>query len=257
MVFRNKWLWGMLAGGLVFLLAWLLLPALPFLHRAPVARIYADPRKGVAPLTVHLVGVGTHADSEELQFEWTVDGTVISNRSYFFHKLETAGQHTITLKVTNPNGLSNTDTVTVDVAQKVIPLLAWSMAGPRAGMNYCVAFNEPADPAPWADNYLCSTKDFGMKWSAAGPIAGMRCTQITEPAEPVEHGWTDDYLCVPESSPLELKWSNAGPIVGKECVGIGEGADRHGRRRAWKKNFLCYSLNSTDEAQKPAESLRQ
>jgi PKD repeat protein len=244
----RKWLLGILAGGIVLLLAWLFLPALPFLRRSPVAQIYVDPRGGRAPLTVTLANVGTNRENEELQLEWTIDGTVVSNRNYFFHKLETPGQRTITLKVTDQRGASSTDTVTISVAAPPERLLVWSMAGPVAGMH-CVQVYEPADPAPWSDNYLCSSRDLGIQWSAAGPIAGMRCTQITEPAEPVEHGWTDNYLCVPESSPLELEWSNTGRIAKKKCIAINEFKDRNG----WRKTALCYSLNSTDEAQKPAE----
>ncbi len=228
----KKWVWGILASGIVLLLAWLFLPALPFLRRSPVAQIYADPRSGRAPLTVTLANVGTNRENEELQLEWTIDGTVVSNRNYFFHKLETPGQHAITLKVMNQRGVSSTDTVTISVAAPPERLLVWSMAGPA-----------------WSDNYLCSSRDLGIQWSAAGPIAGMRCTQITEPAEPVEHGWTDNYLCVPESSPLELEWSNTGRIAKKKCIAIREFKDRNG----WRKTTLCYSLNSTDEAQKPAE----
>ncbi len=243
----KKWLLGILAGGIVFLLAWLFLPRLPFFKRPPVARIYTDPRGGVAPLTVMLASIGANPKNEQLQIEWTVDDSVVSNRGYFYHKLETAGQHTVTLKVTDPRGVSSIDSVTINLAQRTLPTLAWSMAGPVGGMH-CVQVNEPADPAPWADNYLCSVEDFGIRWSSAGPIAGMRCTQITEPAEPAAHGWDDNYLCVPDSSPLALQWSTAGPIAKQHCVAIKELRDRNG----WKNNYLCYTLNAKHEAQKPA-----
>jgi hypothetical protein len=241
----KKWLLGILAGGIVLLLAWLFLPRLPFFKRPPVARIYVEPRGGMAPLTVNLASVGANPKNEELKLEWAVDGAVVSSRNYFYHKLETPGQHTITLKVTDGRGVSSSDSVTISIVPG--PSLVWSMAGPRANMH-CVQVNEPADPAPWADNYLCSVEDFGIRWSSAGPIAGMHCTQITEPAEPVEHGWTDNYLCVPDSSPLELQWSTAGRIAKQHCVPIKELRDRDG----WKNNYLCYTLNAKHEAQKPA-----
>jgi len=245
----NKWILGILASGLVFLLAWLFLPAPPSLRRAPIARIYVDPPAGEAPLTVWLVNAGAQATNEELQLEWTVDGAAVSNKGSFYHKLETAGPHTITLKVTDQRGASSTDSVTVTTVAPPERLLVWSMAGPVKGMN-CVQVYEPEDPDPWADNYLCSSRDLGIQWSAAGSIAGMRCTQITEPREPAKHGWTDNYLCVPESSPLELEWSNRGRrIEKKKCLAIREFKDRDG----WRRTALCYSLNSTDEAQKPAE----
>ena len=243
----NKWLLGILAGGIVFLLAWLFSPVLPFLRKPPVAQIYSDPPSGLAPLTVVLASVGANPGKEELQLEWTVDGAVVSTKNYFYQRLETGGQHTITLKVTDHRGASSTDSVTIKIIQRTPPPLAWSMAGPIEGMQ-CVQVNEPADPAPWADNYLCSVEDFGIRWSSAGAIAGMRCTQITEPAEPAAHGWDDNYLCVPDSSPLELHWSTTGPIEKKRCIPIQELRDRDG----WKNNSLCYFLNVTNKAQKPA-----
>jgi Dual-action HEIGH metallo-peptidase len=114
-------------------------------------------------------------------------------------------------------------------------LFSWSSAGPLAG-QFCTHVNEPSDPHAWADNYLCSKVNFGIKWSNKGPIGGMRCTQIFEQAEPTAHAWFDNYLCVPNSSPLQLAWSQAGPIAGKGCVQVHEAADPH----AWADNYLCY-----------------
>ena len=246
----KKWVIGILAGGVVLLITWLVVPLLPFFRQPPVARIYADPLGGLVPLTVDLASIGANPKNEKLQLEWTVDGAVISDKIFFRHRLETAGKHTVTLKVTDQRGASSTDTVTVSVAQMVPMALAWSIAGPVEGMSYCVAVNEPADPAPWADNYLCSREDFGIRWSSAGPVAGMRCTQITEPREPAAHSWDDNYLCVPDSSPLELQWSTAGRIAKRRCVPVTEPLDRDG----WKNDYLCYTLKPKDEAQKPASS---
>jgi hypothetical protein len=107
--------------------------------------------------------------------------------------------------------------------------------------------DEPADAAEWTGNYLCSMEHFGLRWSAAGPIAGMRCTQISEPEEPAQHGWEDNYLCLPESSPLELRWSASGPIAGLDCTHFNPPRNPHG----WKNNFLCYSRQLQTEAQQP------
>jgi hypothetical protein len=72
-----------------------------------------------------------------------------------------------------------------------------------------------------------------MRWSFAGPIRGMRCTRIYEPADP--HTWKDNYLCVPRRSPLRLKWSFAGRVRGMACIQWREPADPH----TWHDNFLC------------------
>ena len=72
-----------------------------------------------------------------------------------------------------------------------------------------------------------------MRWSFAGPIRGMRCTQIKEPAD--SHIWKDNYLCVPRRSRLRFKWSFAGRIRGMACIQWREPADPH----TWHDNFLC------------------
>ena len=124
-------------------------------------------------------------------------------------------------------------------AQQIVggPLtLKFSYAGPIAGMA-CTRLVEDADPAgTWSDNYLCASREIGLRWSFAGPLAGMRCTQVNEPAEPASTGWGDNFLCVPASSPVNLQWSYAGPIGGKTCVAWNEPADPH----TWTDNFACY-----------------
>ncbi|QSQ27925.1 hypothetical protein JY651_24815 [Pyxidicoccus parkwayensis] len=113
--------------------------------------------------------------------------------------------------------------------------LAFSDHGPIPGM-VCVAISESADPDSWDNNYLCSPQSRGFAWSSAGPIAGMRCTQINEGLEPASTTWTDNYLCVPNDSPLRLTWSMGGPVFGKACVRFYEPADPY----TWSDNYLCY-----------------
>ena len=48
----------------------------------------------------------------------------------------------------------------------------------------CTQILEVADPHTWSDNYLCAERDYGFRWSSAGPIAGMTCTAIIESADP-------------------------------------------------------------------------
>ena len=78
-----------------------------------------------------------------------------------------------------------------------------------------------------------------MRWSYAGPIAGMRCTQIREPSEPFWHTWNDNYLCLPSDSPYQLSWHYAGisNVRGSSCVRWLERADPH----TWHDNYLCYT----------------
>jgi hypothetical protein len=98
-----------------------------------------------------------------------------------------------------------------------------------------VNVNEPSDPDAWADNNLCTSQDLGIKWSNGGQISGMRCTQIIESAEPTGHTWYDNYLCVPNTSPLTFQWSSNGPISGLSCIQISEPSDHD----TWGDNYLC------------------
>ena len=114
--------------------------------------------------------------------------------------------------------------------------LRFSSAGPIPGMT-CTQVNEPSDvQGTWADNYFCSSRDIGLRWSYAGAIPGMRCTQVNEPSEPAQTTWNDNFLCLPATAPITLQWSYAGPIQGKTCVAWNEGADPH----TWNDNFACY-----------------
>lgn len=117
------------------------------------------------------------------------------------------------------------------------PLFKWSSAGPIPGL-ICTQIVEIADPHTWTDNYLCSSRQLNLRWSSAGPISGMRCTQIHEAADP--HTWSDNYLCIPNNSDLRFFWSSAGSIDNLRCVRIVESADPH----TWQDNYLCYCVVS-------------
>lgn len=86
-----------------------------------------------------------------------------------------------------------------------------------------------------ADNYFCSNSDRGLKWSANGPIAGMKCTLINEPIDEEEAAWKNNYICVPSTSNINFEWSWLGEIDGKQCTPWNEPADI-----AWGNNNLCY-----------------
>ncbi|MFO0626037.1 MAG: M23 family metallopeptidase [Polyangiales bacterium] len=112
-------------------------------------------------------------------------------------------------------------------------------AGPIAGMT-CTSVNEPADPHAWSDNYFCSDLDRGLRWSYSGPIAGMSCTPVNEGSEPTAHTWGDNYLCAPGWLPYRFQFSSAGPVAGMSCVQWSEPSDPH----TWNDNFLCWSRSA-------------
>ena len=75
-----------------------------------------------------------------------------------------------------------------------------------------------------------------MKWSFAGPIAGMACTNVSESAESLAAAWADNYLCVPKDQPVRFTWSSAGQLPGKTCVRWFEFSETN---PTWLDNWLC------------------
>lgn len=110
----------------------------------------------------------------------------------------------------------------------------FSCDGAQSGQT-CVNVNEPSDPDTWNDNFVCTAQSWGFKWSNAGPLAGMTCTNTPEGAEPNPGIWADNFFCAPPQSPWSFSWSSAGPIAGRTCLQWNETADSH----TWNDNFLC------------------
>lgn len=127
----------------------------------------------------------------------------------------------------------------------------WSAAGKILGMT-CIRIYEPADKdgrspsfsatanqaswqfhRAWQSDYLCTDRDYGLRWSFAGPLPGMHCINVNEPAEPAAHTWADNYLCAPED--YRLSWSSHDPIPGQACVQINDPWESH----TWGDNYLC------------------
>merc|ERR550539_576212 len=99
----------------------------------------------------------------------------------------------------------------------------------------CIQLRE--NGSGWHNNYLCwrrTNEDPGIRWSSAGRISNMRCTQITEPDDP--DTWDDNFLCVPNDSKLHFSWTHNGQTAGKKCLDWDDSAeDPH----TWGDNYLC------------------
>lgn len=102
----------------------------------------------------------------------------------------------------------------------------------------CVSLTEPSDPHTWNDNFICTSKNIGLKFSHIGPIAGMKCSSMNEPSDRAGT-WFDNYLCVPKTSQYKLQFSFAGKIPGAKCLSMHEPAEP--RHTAWGDNYLCLS----------------
>ncbi|MGI9480090.1 MAG: hypothetical protein ACR2PI_25540 [Hyphomicrobiaceae bacterium] len=114
--------------------------------------------------------------------------------------------------------------------------LVWSYGGPIAGMH-CVQWDEPNDPHMWFDNYLCSERDVGFKWSHRGPILGrgLKCIQVREKSDP--NDWHNNYFCWPRDLAVTFRFSASGRLPGMNCVAIVEPSDPH----TWRDNYLCHA----------------
>jgi hypothetical protein len=117
----------------------------------------------------------------------------------------------------------------IELITPVVRQMKWSSAGPIAGMT-CVSMNEWVDPHGWDDNFLCFDRDYGFQWAISGPGAGT-CVKIDEPSD--NHTWQDNFICSPQD--YGLKWSSKGPIEDMDCLPIDEPADPD----TWNDNFLC------------------
>ena len=85
----------------------------------PIAVAGANPTSGQAPLTVQFTGTGSSdPNGDTLAYAWDLDGdgayddSTIANPSRVY---STAGPVTVGLRVTDPSGLSDTDSVVVTV----------------------------------------------------------------------------------------------------------------------------------------------
>ena len=105
----------------------------------------------------------------------------------------------------------------------------------------CTQIIEPSNLGHgWGNNYLCTNQDIGLKWSYAGEIPNMACTNIDEDAD--GSYWDDNYMCLPNDSRWELTWTTADGgrdtklSQGYACKKIIEEDDPN----TWGDNWLCY-----------------
>jgi hypothetical protein len=80
-----------------------------------------------------------------------------------------------------------------------------------------------------------------LKWSHNGPIDGMTCIKINEPAEPSTTTWDNNFLCSSNTSISKWLWKYDGYIKVNDmkCILWSEKHDPH----TWNDNYLCIPLN--------------
>jgi|GEM_PF-5569243 len=137
-------------------------------------------------------------------------------------------------KVANPCG--GTECVILELEGSFLKT-CFARSLPPGGLPgmHCVKTQEPGSKG-WEDNQLCTDRDMGLRWSYAGPIAGLSCTHTHESADGT--AWNDNYLCIPSGSPLKFTWSSSGRPAGKQCLSFYENSRSP---ETGQDNFLCFN----------------
>ncbi len=122
-------------------------------NRAPVAKIGANDSIGLTPLTVSFNSNNSYDNDEDdqLKYEWRFEGgkagVAEPNPTYTFNN---KGVYKVTLKVTDPSGLSSVDTLEIK-AGNTMPQLAINTTGnstfyfDNAALAYSVAVQDKED----------------------------------------------------------------------------------------------------------------
>ena len=85
-------------------------------NRAPVASIHTNDTIGTAPFKVKLDGKqSVDLDDDEISYDWIIDGKSVSKEPEFEYSFSKTGEYKTVLKVTDPGGLTNTDTLLIRV----------------------------------------------------------------------------------------------------------------------------------------------
>ncbi len=86
-------------------------------NAAPIAVANADVRSGASPLNVRFDGTGSTDDANTISYSWKLGNVVISSASAFNYRFDEPGSYNVELTVTDNEGLSDTDAITIDVDQ--------------------------------------------------------------------------------------------------------------------------------------------
>lgn len=144
-----------------------------FVNAAPVAVIEADPQSGDAPLEVQFDGTNSTDDQNDIvSYEWDFGNGDTATGPNPLYTFENAGIFTVTLTVTDGDGLSGTATVDIESIQENMPPVAVANANPVSGeVPLTVTFDssQSTDDNNDIEAYFWDFKD-GSTSNEANPI---------------------------------------------------------------------------------------
>ena len=87
-------------------------------NQLPAATCSANPRNGEEPLTVYFTGLGSDTDGDIISYYWSFGDGETSSSKNPSHTYQNSGTYTARLTVTDDDGGTNTDSVTINVEEK-------------------------------------------------------------------------------------------------------------------------------------------
>ena len=143
--------------------------------QAPTAQITASEMTGVAPVYVTF---DSHESSDDkgvngLSYQWKIGDAVFSDKNSFSHTFEEPGAHTVTLYVTDSDGLVDLDVVNIEVEQ-VLDTDGESDTGGtppvpdstnKQDLGKCGPYEVALSPLEMKDAKLPVLADFGQEFS--------------------------------------------------------------------------------------------
>ena len=117
-------------------------------NHAPVADAAGTPTNGTLPLQVNFDGTGsTDPDGDTLSYAWDLDADGAfddSTASKPTFTYTTGGVYNVALRVTDPNGLSGTDTISITAGTPPTPTIATPTAGTTWKVDDVISFSGSA-----------------------------------------------------------------------------------------------------------------
>ncbi len=140
-------------------------------NQAPTASVSAAPLSGQAPLTVSFDGTGSDDDKGVVLYEWDFDdGSPVVSGAEVNHTFTAAGSYQVNLTVSDAEGETDSDSITITVDEPNVGPTASFVATPLSGeAPLLVDFN--ASGSSDDEGVVSYTWDFKDGNSATGAIA--------------------------------------------------------------------------------------